>query len=118
MSHLNFVCQVPISKLKSNYIPADCVRIANQLGMPYGSIFDVGVDIKMVEICLKLFMFAQHQNKEKEYTLAMATAIWANGVDIEITLKHADMDCTGVCFGGATVDVCGMCSDGATVHSR
>ena len=51
--------------------------------MPYGSIFDVGVDIKLVEICLKLFLFAKHRGREKEYTLAMATAIWANGVNIE-----------------------------------
>ena len=51
--------------------------------MPYGSIFDVGVDIKLVEICLKLFLFAKHRGREKEYTLAVATAIWAHGVNIE-----------------------------------
>lgn len=90
-----FVGQVPISKLKSNYIPVDCVRIANELGMPFGSIFDVGVDIQIIEICLKMFMFAQHEHKEKEYTLKMATAIWAHGVDVEHTenAKKLLMEC-------------------------
>ncbi len=59
------------------------MRIAQDLGMPFGTIFDVGVDISLVEICLKLFLFAKHEGKEKEYTLAMASAIWADGVDIE-----------------------------------
>merc|ERR1712113_884432 len=59
------------------------MRIANYLKIDFGTIFDIGIDIKLVEICLKLFLFARHKQKEKEYTLKMSQAIWAKGVDIE-----------------------------------
>lgn len=75
---------VTINKSKTMYIPFDCSRIATYLNIPFGSIFDIGIDIKLVELCLKVFLFALSKGKEKEYTLNISKAIWAQGIDIEI----------------------------------
>eukprot|EP01084_Bolivina_argentea_P089701 161808_1 len=73
---------VTINKNKSMYIPADCSRIAKLLNIKYGCIFDVGLDIKYIKYCFRLFLYARHKGKEKELTLELGKYTWAYGIDM------------------------------------
>lgn len=71
---------IPAPKVKRMYIVKDTKREANKYNIPFGKICDpLGPG---VENCMALFQYAQQQGKDKEFIVAAATGIWAQGTDV------------------------------------
>ncbi len=70
--------QMPRSKLL--YIVQDAGREAERLGIPFGRFCDpVGAG---VERCMAVLAYATSENREREFVINAAEAIWARGIDV------------------------------------
>eukprot|EP01083_Nonionella_stella_P053048 140521_1 len=87
--------KVNINPHKGMYILWDCARCAEFLGIPFGSVFDVGLDLNLIELCLKLFLYAKSKGKERQFTLEIAKCIWCKGKNIskEETIRKIFTKC-------------------------
>ncbi len=69
-----------VPKIKRLYIVRDAKREADRHKIPFGNIYDpLGGG---VERCHALFLYAQKQNKAKEFILSVTTGIWSEGADV------------------------------------
>lgn len=71
---------LPVPREKRLYILLDAAREAGRLGTPFGRVCDpVGAG---VERCMALFTVARAAGREREFLLAVARGIWAEGADV------------------------------------
>ena len=70
--------QVPRTKMM--YIANDAAREAERAGIAFGKIVDpLG---EGVERCMAVFMYAESENKGRDFLLRAGNAIWAEGIDV------------------------------------
>lgn len=69
-----------VPREKSVYIATDAVREAERMGVPFGNFVDpLGAGI---DRCMAVFVYAESEQKGRDFLIQAATAIWADGVDV------------------------------------